>query len=76
MVNLIAGRRVVPELIQGGMTGERLASEALHLLDDPSARAEMKAHLSDVRRKLETDRDPMETAAELIVSVLDKELAT
>jgi lipid-A-disaccharide synthase len=74
MVNLIAGRRVVPELIQDGMTGERLAGEALHLLDNPSARAEMKAGLSDVRRKLETDRDPMETAAELIVSVLDKEL--
>lgn len=74
MVNLIAGRRVVPELIQDGMTGERLAGEALRLLDDPSAQAGMKAGLADVRRKLETDRDPMETAVDLIVSVLDKEL--
>ena len=34
----------------------------------------MKAGLAEVREKLETDRDPMETAAELIVSALDKEL--
>ena len=26
MVNLIAGRRVVPELIQGDLSGERLAA--------------------------------------------------
>lgn len=70
MVNLIAGRRVVPELIQDDMTGERLAGEATGLLDDPAARAEMKAGLANVRRKLETDRDPMDTAVDLIVSVL------
>ena len=40
MVNLIAGRRVVPELIQGDMTGERLAAEAFRLIDNASARTE------------------------------------
>ena len=34
MVNLIAGRRVVPELMQGQMTGGRIAGEALRLLRD------------------------------------------
>ena len=74
MVNLIAGRRVVPELIQNDMTAERLAGEALHLLDNPAAVQEMRAGLTEIRRELETARDPMETAVELIVSALDKEL--
>ena len=37
MVNLIAGRAVVPELMQGQMTGENLAREALRLLTDERA---------------------------------------
>ncbi len=39
MVNLIAGRALVPELMQGRMTGENLAREALRLLDDAEARS-------------------------------------
>ena len=42
MVNLVAGRRVVVELMQNEMSGERLASEALKLLNDPR-RAERNA---------------------------------
>ena len=34
MVNLIAGRAVVPELMQGQMTGARIAAEASRLLAD------------------------------------------
>jgi lipid-A-disaccharide synthase len=52
MVNLIAGRAVVPELMQGKMTGESLAREANRLLKDSSAREEMKAGLAAVREKL------------------------
>ena len=33
MVNLVAGRSVVPELMQNEVTGERLATEALRLLE-------------------------------------------
>ena len=51
MVNLIAGRAVVPELMQGQMTGERIAREARRLLADEDARAEMKAGLAEVRRE-------------------------
>ena len=52
MVNLIAGRPVVPELMQSQMTGEALAREAGRLLTDPSARAAMCAGLAEVRAKL------------------------
>ena len=38
MVNLIAGRAVVPELIQGDFTAEAVANEALALLEDPGRR--------------------------------------
>ncbi|HXK05961.1 MAG TPA: lipid-A-disaccharide synthase [Verrucomicrobiae bacterium] len=52
MVNLIAGRAVVPELMQGQMTGANLAREARRLLADSTARAEMRAGLAEVREKL------------------------
>jgi len=35
LVNLLAGRAVVPELLQGDMTPERIAAEVERLLSDP-----------------------------------------
>ena len=52
MANLIAGKRVVSELIQGDFTAERVATEALALLRDPALRARMREELSLVRRRL------------------------
>jgi lipid-A-disaccharide synthase len=52
MVNLIAGRDVVPELIQGDFTPERLASELTRLLDEPGRRDAMRRDLADVRARL------------------------
>jgi lipid-A-disaccharide synthase len=52
MVNLIAGRAVVPELMQNQMTGENLAREALRLLHGGREREEMKAGLAEVKEKL------------------------
>jgi lipid-A-disaccharide synthase len=52
MVNLIAGRRLVPELIQHDLTPERVSEEALRLLSDPSALREVESGLAEVRRAL------------------------
>ena len=52
MVNLIANRAVVPELMQGQMTGEAIAREARRLLTDETARREMQAALGEVKQKL------------------------
>jgi lipid-A-disaccharide synthase len=52
MVNLIAGRRVVPELIQDQFTSATLEQEVRMLLESPAARDEMKAGLAEVRAKL------------------------
>jgi lipid-A-disaccharide synthase len=52
MVNLIAGREVVPELIQSRFTPERVASEALSLLSDAGRAQRMRDDLAEVRRRL------------------------
>jgi lipid-A-disaccharide synthase len=73
MVNLIAGSRVVPEIMQGEATGPRLAAETLALLDHPAALDEMRAGLAAVSRKLSGSADPMEVAADIVESYLKKE---
>ena len=45
MVNLVAGRQVAPELIQGDATPDRIAAEALMLLRDPARLAAVRAEL-------------------------------
>lgn len=52
MVNLIAGREVVRELIQGDFTPERVLQEALRLLEDGPYAERMRADLADVRARL------------------------
>ncbi|HMD97484.1 MAG TPA: lipid-A-disaccharide synthase [Terriglobia bacterium] len=52
MVNLLAGRSAVPELIQEDFTAGRVASEVARLLDDAGARARMVNDLRDVKVRL------------------------
>jgi lipid-A-disaccharide synthase len=75
MVNLIAGRKVVPELMQGEMTGERIAMEARRLLDDSAARREMKAGLAEVREKLAGGEAAATRAAAIIQEILEGQAA-
>jgi len=70
MVNLVAGRRIVPELIQNEMTPERLAAEALRLLGDEAARGEMRRELGLVAQSLSGSEDPMEVAAAVVEKYL------
>jgi len=52
MVNLIAGRRIVPELMQHDVTGNKIAREVAALLADPDRLSLMKADLSEVSDRL------------------------
>ena len=70
MVNLIAGRAVIPELMQNEMTGERLAAEALKLLNSPVEREEMRRQLGEVGRALAGPEDPIERAAGIVDEIL------
>jgi lipid-A-disaccharide synthase len=52
LVNLVAGRRLAPELIQNDVTASRIAGEVEKLLSDPAALAENRRQLIDLRRLL------------------------
>jgi lipid-A-disaccharide synthase len=52
MVNLIAERQVVPELVQDDFTPGRVAVEAINILQDPNTRTAMKNGLAEVRKRL------------------------
>jgi lipid-A-disaccharide synthase len=52
MVNLIADRRLVPELIQDDFTPQAAAREIRRLLDSSEDRAELRSGLAEVREKL------------------------
>jgi lipid-A-disaccharide synthase len=73
MVNLIAGREVVPELIQDDFTAERVADEAITLLsasnEGGGRMAEMRRGLAEVTRLLGPP-GAVERAADAIVAEL------
>jgi lipid-A-disaccharide synthase len=70
MVNLIAGERVAPELIQRDFTPEKLSAAMLELLSDESKRTAMKEKLSEVCKRL-GEGGAAERAAEVVLAFLD-----
>ena len=52
LVNLVLGRPVVPELIQGEANPERIAAEAERVLLEDDERAEMRKGLAELRGRL------------------------
>ena len=54
MANLVAGERIVPELIQDEFTPEAVATEALNVLTDPAHAMRVRQDLRRVRGKLGT----------------------
>jgi lipid-A-disaccharide synthase len=73
MVNLIAGRRVVPELMQREVTGARIAGEVAAILNDPDRISRMKRDLAEVRDRLASAAGPgAERAARACMRVLSR----
>jgi lipid-A-disaccharide synthase len=54
MANLVAGKRVVPELIQDDFQPARVAAEAISILTNPERAASMRRELAEVRHRLGT----------------------
>jgi lipid-A-disaccharide synthase len=52
MPNLIAGRKIVPELIQDGFTAAAVEAEVRRLIESTDAQNEMRQALTEVRRQL------------------------
>jgi lipid-A-disaccharide synthase len=57
MVNLIAGQRIVPELLQRDVNGERIAREVTDFFSDPARLNRMRCDLARVREALATNEE-------------------
>ena len=68
MVNLIAGTRVVPELIQDDFTPGAVAAETLRVLTDPDHAERVRSDLASVRARLGSE-GASRRAAEAVVAV-------
>jgi lipid-A-disaccharide synthase len=75
MVNLIAGERVVPELVQDDFTPEKVVAEVREILPDGASRQRMLEGLAQVKTKLLPPRSegrllPADRAAAAVLGVL------
>jgi len=70
MVNLIAGEKIVPELIQSAFTPEAVANEAISILTDRARAAHIRDGLARVRERL-GGPGASRRAAEAILRVIE-----
>jgi len=70
LINIVAGKQIVPELIQGHVNGERIAAETRKLLD-PANYGRVVEELAAVRSKL-GDAGAARRAAEAIMEVVKR----
>jgi lipid-A-disaccharide synthase len=71
MVNLIAGRRIVPELIQHDFTASKVVEQLRPLLENQEARATMQSDLRSVGAALKVSREgAIEHAARIALALI------
>ncbi|HXP08990.1 MAG TPA: lipid-A-disaccharide synthase [Acidobacteriaceae bacterium] len=71
MVNLIAGRRIVPELIQHDFTASKVVEQLRPLLENQEARATMQSDLRTVGAALKVSREgAIEHAARIALELI------
>jgi lipid-A-disaccharide synthase len=75
MVNLIAGERIVPELVQDAFTPDAVAREAVSMLTDRERAAHIRAGLATVRARL-GGPGASRRAAEAILHVVNESHAS
>ncbi len=71
MVNLIAGKRIVPELLQERFSAENVAAALGPLLADGPEREKQMAALAEVRGKLVAEGSPVLRVADAVLELLD-----
>ena len=71
MVNVLAGKEIVPELIQDAFTPDKVVRETERLLGSAEAREEMRRELGRVREKLGPP-GAIERAADIIAEMIQK----
>jgi len=71
LVNLIAGREVVPELLQDDVTPQLLAERASSILEDDIYRKEMIVNLNKVRESI-GGRGASEKTARIAMNMIQR----
>ncbi len=77
IVNLIAERDVVPELVQEGFTPQRVADELRRILPDGEGRSAMLEGFRDVRHRLEPrekEGNASDRAAQIVLEVASEKI--
>jgi lipid-A-disaccharide synthase len=75
MVNLIAERDVVPELVQNDFTAQRVCAELRRIIPDGEPRERMMADFRDVRQRLhpaDSGGNGSERAAKAVLSMMEQ----
>jgi lipid-A-disaccharide synthase len=75
MVNVLAGKEIVPELIQDAFTPDNVVRETERLLGSAEAREEMRRELGRVREKLGPP-GAIERAADIIAEMIQQQPIT
>ncbi|MBI3667759.1 MAG: lipid-A-disaccharide synthase [Acidobacteria bacterium] len=70
MVNLLAERKIVPELIQSDFTAQNLAGQARRLLEEPARINQMRQDLAEVAGKLSGGKQALARAADVVEELL------
>jgi lipid-A-disaccharide synthase len=77
MVNLIAGERIVPELVQGDFTAERVVARLREILPDSPARTTMLEGLAMVKARLRSPSEQgsaADRAADAVLALASREV--
>ncbi len=70
MVNVLAGKFIVPEYLQYQLTAKNIATELGKILNDPAYRAAQKAELKKIAARL-TAFEPAKQAAKILIEKLN-----
>ncbi|MHB2025486.1 MAG: lipid-A-disaccharide synthase [Elusimicrobiota bacterium] len=69
MANLLAGKALVPELIQGRATGANVAAEAKEILENPNRHARVREELLRLRQSLGNPGAAARAAGEILQDI-------
>ena len=73
LCNIVAGKRVVPELIQNDATTEKITKELINLLDNTEERNKIITEFGSLEEKL-TNKETKTELSELLINMLENKL--
>jgi lipid-A-disaccharide synthase len=72
LVNLIAGKTVVPELIQREVTAEKIAAQVINMIDNPERLNQMRSELVRARQRM-GEAGASDRVAEIALSLMSSD---